>query len=130
MDTFSVCWDLSINIYTKKIAALFALFCKIFFHVTTMWCRYAIMVRCWDKQPNERPDFSQLVLQLDRQLMCSLSDEASYQTLLLHWFFFFCKISINNGTNMINFTYIKIRDEKIIYNWTAWQLFRQLLRCF
>lgn len=36
---------------------------------------YAIMLRCWHKDPANRPEFSQLVSQLDRLLMASLSDE-------------------------------------------------------
>ncbi|KAK7087406.1 fibroblast growth factor receptor 3-like [Littorina saxatilis] len=37
---------------------------------------YDIMVRCWHTAPGGRPDFSQLVCQIDRLLMASLSDEA------------------------------------------------------
>jgi hypothetical protein len=40
--------------------------------------RYAIMLRCWNKFPTDRPEFSQLVSQLDRQLMASLSDDVSF----------------------------------------------------
>ncbi|XP_076452424.1 fibroblast growth factor receptor 4-like [Babylonia areolata] len=37
---------------------------------------YALMMRCWQKRPSDRPDFSQLVCHIDRLLMASLSDEA------------------------------------------------------
>ncbi|KAL8562537.1 hypothetical protein ACOMHN_045802 [Nucella lapillus] len=37
---------------------------------------YAIMMRCWQRRPSDRPDFSQLACNIDRLLMASLSDEA------------------------------------------------------